>query len=219
MARSLSRKFNRDDRLSRRLKESSRQEREKIMTTAMKTAIIASVLLLAIPAPAFAGCRGSNCGGGTDWGAAVGAGILGGVVGSALAPTPQQQIIVIVPSAPATPEVAPPIPPLPAQVALWCGARQYPAAKTCPEPWRIAAPRSHQAAFFLWYAHFQQWYPAVDSCPEGFLPSSSPQRPPTTPVLASPPPPPNIPGLAYPPPTEAQCNGSGCLDSFRGGIS
>jgi hypothetical protein len=72
------------------------------MTTLGKTAIVASVVLLAIPAAASAGCR-YNCGGGTDWGAAVGAGILGGVVGSALAPAPQQQQIIVVPAQPSPP--------------------------------------------------------------------------------------------------------------------
>src|SRR5438067_13639638 len=63
------------------------------MSTLGKTAIVAIVLLLGISIPASAG-SGSNSGS-TNWGAVAGAGILGGIVGGALAPAPQQQIIVV----------------------------------------------------------------------------------------------------------------------------
>ena len=70
----------------------------------MKNLLIV-VLLFTIATPASAGDRG----GGTNWGAVVGAGILGGIIGGATAPAPQQQIIIVVPSQPSyvAPQPAP----------------------------------------------------------------------------------------------------------------
>jgi hypothetical protein len=66
--------------------------------------LLVVVLLLTIATPASAGDRGN----GTNWGAVVGAGILGGMIGGATAPAaPQQQIIVVVPQA-AAPAPQPP---------------------------------------------------------------------------------------------------------------
>ena len=69
----------------------------------MKIAIVATSLLLATAIPATAGHYGGD--GGTNWGAVVGAGILG----AATAPTPQPQIIVVVPP-PSQPAYAVPEP-------------------------------------------------------------------------------------------------------------
>ena len=67
----------------------------------------------------------------------VGAGILGGIIGGATAPAPQQQIIVIQPA----PIYA--VPPAPAYAAppqgWWCdaSARWYPDVAGCAVPWRV----------------------------------------------------------------------------------
>jgi hypothetical protein len=59
--------------------------------------LLVVVLLFTIATPATAGDRG----GGTNWGAVVGAGILGGIIGGATAPAPQQ--VIVVPQAPSPP--------------------------------------------------------------------------------------------------------------------
>lgn len=91
----------------------------KLLTCA---AIAASLLTT----PASAG----GYSGGTNWGAVAGAGILGGLLGSALAqqPQPQPQIIVIQPA----PVYVPP----PTRV-WWCPASRgwYPDVPTCAVPW------------------------------------------------------------------------------------
>jgi hypothetical protein len=110
----------------------------------MKIAIVATSLLLATAIPASAGNYG---GGGTNWGAIAGAGILGGLLGAAAAPQQQPQIIVVVPPQPAyvAPQPAPRIsdreflehyaPPAPTYVSPppWCGEtrRWYPATQMC----------------------------------------------------------------------------------------
>ena len=58
--------------------------------------LLVVVLLFTISAPASADDRG-----GTNWGAVVGAGILGGIIGGATAPAPQQ--VIVVPQAPSPP--------------------------------------------------------------------------------------------------------------------
>ena len=73
----------------------------------MKIAIVAASLLLATAMPATAGHYGG--GGGPDWGAVAGAGILGALLGAATVPQPQPQIIVVVPQpAPPLPSYSPP---------------------------------------------------------------------------------------------------------------
>jgi hypothetical protein len=62
--------------------------------------LLVVVLLLTIATPASAD--------GTNWGAVVGVGILGGIIGSAAAPAPQPQIIIVVP--PSQPVYAAPQP-------------------------------------------------------------------------------------------------------------
>lgn len=72
---------------------------------AMSTATAAAALgiLLMTAAPVYAGDRG----GGPSWGTVVGAGILGGILGSATAPAPTpQQIIIVVPASPPAPRAA-----------------------------------------------------------------------------------------------------------------
>ena len=94
---------------------------------AMKIAIVATSLLLATAIPATAGHYGGD--GGTNWGAVVGAGILGGILGAATAPAPQPQIIVVVPP-PSQPAYAVPEPtyvsPPPSQRHWWCPALVVP---------------------------------------------------------------------------------------------
>ena len=104
----------------------------------MKIAIVATSLLLATAMPATAGHYG---GGGTDWGAVAGAGILGALLGAAAAPQQQPQIIVVVPPQPVY--VVPPQPvyaaPAPTYASpsgrpAWCsgvGRIWSPATKTC----------------------------------------------------------------------------------------
>jgi len=90
--------------------------------------LLVVVLLFTIATPASAGDRG----GGTNWGAVVGAGILGGIIGGATAPAPQQQIIVVIPPSPPA-YVSPP----PAQRIWWCRTSQrwYPDVLDCAVPW------------------------------------------------------------------------------------
>ena len=84
--------------------------------------------------PATAGHYGGD--GGTNWGAVVGAGILG----AATAPAPQPQIIVVVPP-PSQPAYAVPEPtyvsPPPSQRHWWCPTshRWYPDVFACAVPW------------------------------------------------------------------------------------
>lgn len=67
---------------------------------------LGATLYFATPMPASAGSANQ----GPGWGTVVGAGILGGIIGGATAPAPQQQIIVVVPQA-AAPAPQPPLPP------------------------------------------------------------------------------------------------------------
>ena len=92
-------------------------------------AALSASLYFATPSPASAGS--SNQGNqGPGWGTVVGAGILGGIIGSATAPAPQQQIIVVVPQ---PTYVSPP----PAQRSWWCRTSQrwYPDVQACAVPW------------------------------------------------------------------------------------
>jgi hypothetical protein len=98
----------------------------------MKIAIVAASLLLATAMPATAGHYGG--GGGPDWGAVAGAGILGALLGAATVPQPQPQIIVVVPQpAPPLPSYSPPT----SSPMWWCGAsrRWYPDVFACAVPW------------------------------------------------------------------------------------
>ncbi len=103
-----------------------------------KIAIVATSVLLATAMPATAGHYGG--GGGTDWGAVAGAGILGALLGAAAAPQPQPQIIVVVPQpvyvVPPQPVYAAPAPAYapPSGRPAWCsgaGRIWSPATKTC----------------------------------------------------------------------------------------
>ncbi len=97
-----------------------------------KIAIVVTSLLLATAMPATAGHYGA--GGGTDWGAVAGAGILGALLGAAAAPQPQPQIIVVVPQpAPPLPSYSPPT----SSPMWWCSAsrRWYPDVFACAVPW------------------------------------------------------------------------------------
>jgi len=102
----------------------------------MKIAIVATSLLLATAMPATAGHYGG--GGGPDWGAVAGAGILGALLGAATSPQPQPQIIVVVPPQPV---YAPPAPtyvsPPPSQRIWWCriSQRWYPDVGSCADGW------------------------------------------------------------------------------------
>jgi hypothetical protein len=89
---------------------------------AMKITTVAASLLLATAIPASAGHYG---GGGANWGAAIGGGVLGGLIGAALAPQPQTIIVTPTP------------PPLP-QIFLWCPtlAKWYGEVAACPMEWR-----------------------------------------------------------------------------------
>ncbi len=105
-----------------------------------KIAIVATSLLLATAMPATAGHYGG--GGGTDWGAVAGAGILGALLGAATVPQPQPQIIIVVPPQPAyaPPQPAPTLPSYspPTTAPVWyCGAsrRWYPDVFACAVPW------------------------------------------------------------------------------------
>ena len=69
----------------------------------MKIAIVATSLLLATAIPATAGHYGGD--GGTNWGAVVGAGILGALLGAAAVPQPQPQQTIIVTPSPAPPTI------------------------------------------------------------------------------------------------------------------
>jgi hypothetical protein len=155
------------------LKDRSRRER-KIMATPIRITVLATVLLLATPISASAGSANQ----GPGWGAVVGAGILGGIIGGATAPAPQQQIIVVVPqAAPATP-AAPTVPrtvvcstpmpvspylcgaPLPAFL-YWCKPlkKAFPIVRECPIAFE---PK----ALYFWCDPLRGWYPFVgENCP------------------------------------------------------
>jgi hypothetical protein len=95
--------------------------------------LLVVVLLFTIATPASAGDRS----GGTNWGAVVGAGVLGGIIGSATAPAPQQQIIIVVPPA-AAPAPGPVyVSPPPEQRIWWCRTSQrwYPEVQACSVNW------------------------------------------------------------------------------------
>jgi hypothetical protein len=126
---------------------------------------LAIVLLFALPVSTHAADRN----GGPNWGTVVGAGILGGIIGGATAPAPQPQIIVVVPPAPAAPPPQPPPPaPTPVIVSASCGGEWYPTVKICSAPWLLTPGGPHPVEFLGWCAHYQQWYPAVQTCPGGF---------------------------------------------------
>ena len=67
-------------------------------------AALTASLYFATPIPASAGSANQ----GPGWGTVVGAGILGGIIGGATAPAPQQQIIVVVPQVAAPAQTPPP---------------------------------------------------------------------------------------------------------------
>src|SRR5208282_1905933 len=130
---------------------------------------------LTIPLPASAGGRGGDNGPG--WGAVVGAGILGDMIGTATSTPPQQPIIIVVPSAaPAPPAAAAPrtvicnapVPvtphlcgaPLPTPL-YWCAPLQhaFPVVQNCPVAFE---PK----ALYFWCDTLRGWYPIVgETCP------------------------------------------------------
>lgn len=136
--------------------------RPRIRATALAVSLLGGAFTISIPASA------GDRGGGTNWGAVAGAGILGGILGSALTPAPQpQQIIVVVPQAP-QPAPAPPPPPQPPRFSLSCGGQWYPIVKTCASKWQATVPGPYPM-FAEWCPYYQQWAPAVTTCPGRFL--------------------------------------------------
>ena len=148
------------------------------MATPIKITVLATVLLLTTTAiePVTAG--GHSDGG---FGAVLGAGILGGILGGAAAqPTvivaPAPQIIIIQPGQPAPPPprtVACPNPipgsphvcgaPLPSNV-YWCKPLKhaYPIVQQCPTGFQTMA-------LYFWCDPLRGWYPYVgENCPVGW---------------------------------------------------
>lgn len=105
------------------------------MITLGKTALIASGLLLAT---AISASAGGNGGGGVSPGAAFGWGVFGGVVGSALAPAPQAQPVIIIQQPP--PVIIQQQQPSWQQPAIgyFCvpSLKWYPEATTCTGGWK-----------------------------------------------------------------------------------
>ena len=120
----------------------------------MKIAIVAASLLLATAMPATAGHYGG--GGGPDWGAVAGAGILGALLGAAAAPQPQPQIIIVVPPQPA---YAPPAP------VPRISDREFLEHYAPPAPTYVSPPPSQR---IWWCRTSQRWYPDVGSCAVGW---------------------------------------------------
>jgi len=118
----------------------------------MKIAVATFAFTMTIAPLAFAGCYYNAYG--CNPGAAFAGGLIGGMLGTALAPQPQTNVIVVVPTPPtptkppATPPAVTNYPPVPLPTAAyqaqppgsnywWCEpyARFYPATQTCPVPW------------------------------------------------------------------------------------